>query len=73
MKMPKKKIEIVYYLIQRMSRTEKRYFKLYNQLYKGKDKDFIKLFDFLNKMPVYERNQVEEFFVKEKVTQKNIV
>ncbi len=73
MKQPKKKIEVVHYLIQRISPTEKRHFKLHNQIYKGKNKDFIKLFDFLNKMPVYERNRVEDFFTKEKVIQKNIV
>ncbi len=70
---PKKKIEAAHHLIQRMSPTEKRHFKLYNQIYKGKGKDFIKLFDFLNKMTVYDSKRVESFFTKEKITRRNIV
>lgn len=72
MKKPKKKIEIIFYLIQRMSRTEKRHFKLHNQLYKGKHKDFIKLFDFLNALDNYDAKKINDFFVKQKVPQKNI-
>jgi len=72
MKKPKKKIEIVYYLIRRMSRAEKRHFKLYNQIYKGKNKDFIKLFDFLNNMKVYDTAIVEAFWEKKNIKQKNV-
>jgi len=71
MEEPKKKIEIAYYLIQRMSRTEKRYFKLYNQIYKGKNKDFIKLFDFLNSLKEYDILNVEAF-LNENIKQKNL-
>jgi len=69
---PKKKIEIVYYLIKRMSRTEKRLFKLYNQSYKGGKQDFIKLFDFINTMKNFDTKSIEEFFIKEKLKNKNI-
>jgi len=72
MEKPKKKIEIAHYLIQRMSRTEKRHFKLYNQIYKGKNKDFIKLFDFLNNLKAYDAVVVEAFLAKKIVKQKNV-
>jgi len=54
MKNPKKKIEIIFYLIKRMSRTDKRRFKLNNQIYKGTDKDFVRLFDFINQLRSYD-------------------
>jgi len=72
MKNPKKKVEIAFYLIKRMSPTEKRHFKLNNQIYKGEDKNFVKLFDLLNKMEVYDRGKVGDFFIKEDVKVKNL-
>jgi len=72
MKDPKKKIEIIFYLIKRMSPTEKRYFKLNNKMYKGGDKDFVRLFDFINKMEVYDMSKIENFFTKNKVNSKNL-
>jgi len=72
MKEPKKKIEIVFYLIQRMSRAEKRYFKLYNQIYKGKDTAFVKLFNLLNEMKEYDADKVKVFWKKEKIQRKSV-
>ncbi len=72
MEKPKKRIEVVYYLIQRMSRTEKRHFKMYNQIYKGKDKEFLKLFDFLNNLKKYNIVAIEAFWKKENIKQKGI-
>ncbi len=72
MKKPKKKIEVLFYLIKRMSRTEKRHFKLHNQIYKGKNKDFVKLFDFLNNIKVYHGETVESFWDKNNIKRKNV-
>jgi len=50
----KKKIkaEIVFHLIKKMSQSDKRYFKLNNHGY-NKNKDFLKLFDYLNGQKVF--------------------
>jgi len=72
MKNPKKKIEIIFYLIKRMSRTQKRHFKLSNQAYKGTDKDFMKLFDFINKLPSYDIEKIGRFFIEKKIKNKNL-
>jgi len=69
---PKKKIEIIFYLIKRMSRTEKRHFKLNNQIYKGGDKDFVRLFDHINKLKQYDKDKIEKFFIKKKMKNKNL-
>lgn len=72
MKNPKKKIEIIFYLIKRMHSTQKRHFKLSNQMYKGRDKDFVRLFDFINKLPIYDIKEIETFFAQKKVKNKNL-
>lgn len=55
------KVEIVFHLIKKMSRSDKRYFKLNNQNYK-KDKDFLKLFDYLNAQGELDLSALEKFF-----------
>jgi len=64
---PKTKIEITHYLIHRMSRMAKRHFKLHNQIYKGDDRNFVKLFDFLNAKKELNVKAVEAFFEKEHI------
>ncbi len=72
MEKPRKKIEIIYYLIHRMSRNDKRRFKIYNQTYKGGEQDFVKLFDFLNGMETFDIDAIEKFFIKKELKNKNI-
>ena len=47
-----------------MSRTEKRHFKLNNRIYKGENKDFLRLFDYLNSMEEYDKEKIENFFIQ---------
>lgn len=55
-----------------MSPAEKRHFKLYNQIYKGSKKDFIKLFDFLNDLQEFDSGRIDKFIEKQKIPQKYI-
>lgn len=55
-----------------MSRTQKRHFKLNNQAYKGTDKDFLRLFDYINKLSIYDKEKIDSFFVEKKVKNKNL-
>ena len=67
---PRNRTEIIYYLIHRMSRVEKRHFKLQNQVHGKEDKAFIKLFDLLNNMKVYDDDALEVFWETENVQHK---
>ncbi len=73
MKKTRKKVkaEIVFRLIKKMSRSDKRYFKLTNQNYK-KDKDFLKLFDYLNTQEELDLLALEKFFTKKNITNPNL-
>lgn len=64
---PKTRIEITHYLIHRMSRVAKRHFKLNNQIYRGDDRNFVKLFDFLNAKKELDVIAIEAFFKKEHI------
>lgn len=61
-------LEETYELIKSLSRTEKRYFKLYTGFQQG-DKSYLKLFDIIDKQPKYdEKNIVQKFITKNKVS-----
>ncbi len=63
----KLKAEIVFRLIKKMSQSDKRYFKINTQTYKT-DKDFLKLFDYLNTREDFDMADLKKFFEKENVT-----
>jgi len=61
-------LEETYELIKSLSKTEKRYFKLYTKFQQG-DKSYLKLFDIIEKQAVYnERTINQKFLEKNKVT-----
>ncbi len=63
MKKTKKRLktEIVFHLIKKMSQSDKRYFKLANQSY-NRNKDFLKLFDYLNAQQVLNFTELGKSF-----------
>jgi len=62
------KAEIVFHLIKKMSQSDKRLFKLNNQTYNKKGKDFLKLFDYLNTQKNFDSVALEKFFEKNNIT-----
>lgn len=61
-------LEETYELVKSLSKTEKRYFKLYTKFQQG-DKSYLKLFDIIDKQPSYiEKNINQKFLEKNKVT-----
>ena len=57
--MPKTQKESLFRLIKSLSKSEKRQFKLYvNRLESSTDKKFITLFDFFDKMSVYDEQKI---------------
>ena len=61
-------LEETYELIKSLSKTEKRYFKLYTQFQQG-DKSYLKLFDIVDKQMIYNEKIInKKFLTKNKVT-----
>ncbi len=61
-------LQEIYELVKSLSKTEKRYFKLYTQFQQG-DKSYLKLFDILDKQLSYEEKKInQKFIAKNKVT-----
>lgn len=61
-------LQEIHELIKSLSRTEKRYFKLFTQFQQG-DKSYLKLFDIMDKQVLYnEKMIIEKFTSKNKVS-----
>ncbi|MEO6453779.1 MAG: hypothetical protein ABIN97_06910 [Ginsengibacter sp.] len=61
-------LEETYELVKSLSKTEKRYFKLYTQFQQG-DKSYLKLFDVIDKQPGYNEKIInQKFLAKNKIT-----
>lgn len=61
-------LEETYELVKSLSKTEKRYFKLYAQFQQG-DKSYIKLFEILDEKMSYDEKKItQKFIVKNKIT-----
>ena len=61
-----KRFKHLFQFIQSLSKSEKRFFKLYTKLYnRQKNKNYILLFDILEKTKVYDDNLVKESITKE--------
>ncbi|MGA2667961.1 MAG: hypothetical protein ABSF32_03485 [Ignavibacteria bacterium] len=54
-------------LIKSLSKSEKRYFRMYSSLQEG-NKNYLKLFDTIDKMPQYDESFIKHEFKKEKFT-----
>ena len=52
-------------LIQSLSKSEKRFFKLSSSLQDG-DKNYLKLFDYIEKQKKYDEAELKNYFQKEK-------
>jgi hypothetical protein len=55
-------LEEIYELVQSLSKTEKRYFKLYAQFQQG-DKSYLKLFDIINVQKIYTEKKITQKFL----------
>lgn len=65
--MPKQ--DPLYALIQSLSKAEKRYFKLFSSRYDSDaKKNYIRLFDYLDKLPDYDERRVKKRFSGEKLS-----
>ena len=61
-------LEETYELVKSLSKTEKRYFKLYAQFQRG-DKSYLKLFEIIDLQKIFsEKNINQKFFAKNKST-----
>jgi hypothetical protein len=61
-------LEETHELVKSLTKNEKRYFKLYTRFQQG-DKSYLKLFDIIDKQPVYDEKKISRlFFSKNKVT-----
>ncbi len=60
-----KATESVYLLIRSLSQSEKRFFKLFSSL-EGRDKNYIRLFDAIDKQKNYDEEKIKQRFSKEK-------
>ena len=61
-------LQETYELVKSLSKTEKRYFKLYTQFQQG-DKSYLKLFDIIGKQISYDEKTItQKFITKNKVT-----
>lgn len=62
-----KKQNDLYDLIHSLTKQEKRYFKLYSSIHsKGKEISYIKIFDILEKQPIYEGKKLAKLLANEK-------
>jgi len=55
-------------LIQTLTKSEKRFFKLNSSLQSG-EKNYLKLFDFIEKQSSYNEEELKAYFSKEKFIQ----
>jgi hypothetical protein len=61
-------LEETHELVRSLTRTEKRYFKLFTQFQQG-DKSYLKLFDIIDKEAAYNEKKIsQKFFLKNTVT-----
>jgi hypothetical protein len=61
-------LQETYELVKSLSKTEKRYFKLYSKFQHG-DKNYLKLFDVIDKQMNYDEKKInQKFITKNKVT-----
>ncbi len=69
----KKTTDNLYELIQALSKSEKRHFKLYAQRYnqksKSKKNNTIELFDFIVKLDLYDTNLIQQHFAGKNIAQ----
>ena len=58
--------EGLYELIKSLSKTEKRYFKLFSSRHTiGEENNYVRLFDFLDRMPIYDEKLIVTEFEDE--------
>ncbi len=69
--MSNKKSDTLFILIKSLSKSEKRFFKLYASRHtSSEENNYIRLFEFLEKQPAYESKNVFEFFKGESFLKK---
>lgn len=62
-----KQSEYLFYLIKSLSKTEKRYFKLYASRHvKGEENNYVKLFDYIDKQDKYDEAMLLQYFSGER-------